>query len=71
MTSPTVAVQSTASNTTPQGKKEGIVKLDYVLTSILWVTSYGQTLESTETYRERPNTPVNLGRFGLCRCNFK
>ena len=54
MTSPTVAVRSTVKNDTCQQKRlESIVKLDYVLTTILWVTSSGQTLKSTVNLDKR------------------
>ena len=46
MTSPTVAVQSTVKHDPSRPKQiESKVKLDYVLTPIIWVTSSGQTLE--------------------------
>ena len=54
MTSPTVAVRSTVKHDPSLRKQiESIVKLDYVLPPILWVTSGGQTLESTVAYKLR------------------
>ena len=45
MTSPTVALRSKVKHDPSQWEQiEIIVKLDYVLTPILWVTSGGQTL---------------------------
>jgi len=46
-------------------KIKSIVKLDYVRTPKLWVTSGGQPLYSPETYKVRLKYAHQVGRFGL------
>ena len=59
-------------NTTPLESRrkqiESIVKLDYVLTPVLWVTSNGQTLKSTETYKVRLKYASWQDSDSDCKC---